>query len=125
MGARRGENGSADVDAYIAGCAEEVQPLLRSIRAVFHRVRTDVTERISYGMPTIESGERHGFYFAAWKKHIGLYPIPVLDDDLEAELAGYRAATDTIRLPLHQPLPLELLERVVRAVWEPDGAGDG
>ena len=63
-------------------------------------------------MPTITLNGESLVYFAAWKHHIGLYPIPPADGALERELAPYRAAKDTVRLPLRQPIPYDLIERV-------------
>jgi uncharacterized protein YdhG (YjbR/CyaY superfamily) len=52
-------------------------------------------------------------YFAGWKHHIGLYPIPPADQALERELSPYRATKGTVRFPLEEPIPYELIERLV------------
>ena len=73
-------------------------------------------------------------FVGAWKHHIGLYPIPALDDDLEAEVAPYRAAKDTVQFPYRDPIPYDLIERLVAAslrriegggLQVPDSAKDG
>ena len=55
-------------------------------------------------------------HYAAWKHHIGLYPIPALDTELEQEVSRYRAAKDTMRIPLREPIPHDLLGRLVTAL---------
>jgi uncharacterized protein YdhG (YjbR/CyaY superfamily) len=64
-------------------------------------------------MPTITLNGRDLVSFAAWKHHIGLYPLPAVDDALARELAPYRAAKSTVRFPLGQPMPYSLIARLV------------
>ena len=68
----------ADIDAYIAGFPSDVQSILEQVRQTIRRAAPDATETISYQMPAFR---QHGIlvYFAAWKKHIGLYP-PISGD---------------------------------------------
>lgn len=62
----------ASIDEYIAGCPPTVQPLLQQLRATIKAAAPDATETISHRMPAFKL---HGYllFFAAWKKHIGLY----------------------------------------------------
>jgi uncharacterized protein YdhG (YjbR/CyaY superfamily) len=64
-------------------------------------------------MPTFTLNGKYLVYFAAWKDHIGIYPIPAVDAALERELLQYRAAKGTLRFPLRKPVPYELVERLV------------
>jgi len=104
------------VDEYISACPAEVQPvlqeLLTEIRRVIHEAVPGAGERIAYQMPTITLDGRSLVHFAAWKHHIGLYPLPTADDDLQAELAPYDAGKGTARFPLDQPVPYELIGRI-------------
>jgi uncharacterized protein YdhG (YjbR/CyaY superfamily) len=74
------------------------------------------TETIRYGMPAAMLGSRYGLHFAAWKKHAALYPVPVFDGDLEAEVAPLRSGKDAVHLRYGRPVPVELVERVAAAV---------
>jgi uncharacterized protein YdhG (YjbR/CyaY superfamily) len=58
----------------------------------------------------------HGLHVGGWKRHVGLYPVPRLDDDLEAELAPYRTHKDTVRFLYRHPVPYDLVERVASAI---------
>ncbi len=86
------------------------------MRTRLHAAAPGAGETIRYQMPTITLHGKYLVYFAAWKRHIGLYPIPRLGEALEAEITPYRAAKDTVRFPLKKPLPFELIERLVAAL---------
>lgn len=73
-------------------------------------------DRISYGIPTITLDDRPIVHVAAWKKHLSLYPTPESDEALLSELAPYIAGKGTLRFPLAEPLPLDLIERTVAAL---------
>jgi uncharacterized protein YdhG (YjbR/CyaY superfamily) len=101
------------VDEYIAGFPDEIQALLQSVRATIRAAAPDAVERISYQMPTFVL---HGnlVHFAALKNHIGLYPTPSGIDAYKEELARYRSTKGAIQFPLGEPLPLDLISKVVR-----------
>jgi len=104
------------VDQYLTALPEDVAEVVERLRAVVHAVVPGVGETISYAMPTFTLAGRPLVHIAAWKRHIGLYPLPETDDDLERDLAPYRSTRDTMRLPLRSPIPYELVERVVAAL---------
>jgi uncharacterized protein YdhG (YjbR/CyaY superfamily) len=105
--------GVTTVDEYIASLPEHVRPVMERIRGSIRSVVPDVEETISYQMPTFTLDGKPLVHVAAWKKHIGLYPLPPLDGDLADEVAPYRAATDTMQLKYSQPIPYDLVERVL------------
>jgi uncharacterized protein YdhG (YjbR/CyaY superfamily) len=110
--------GFTTVDEYVAALPEDVRPVMERIRAAIRNVVPDVAETISYQMPTFTLDGRPLVHVAAWKKHIGLYPLPPLDDDLAAQVAPYRAATDTMQLKYARPIPYDLVERVLRVILQ-------
>ena len=67
-------------------------------------------EKISYQMPTVTMDGQALVYYAAWKQHIGMYPIPLADEALEARIAPYRAAKDTVKFTYRKPIPYDLIE---------------
>ena len=104
------------VDDYIASFPEDVQVILQKVRKSIRKVLPAADEKMKYGMPALILDGRHAVYFAAWKRHIGLYPIYRSEDPIEEELAPYRDAKDTVKFPLNQPIPYELIERIVTHV---------
>jgi uncharacterized protein YdhG (YjbR/CyaY superfamily) len=105
----------ATVDEYVAALPEGARPLMERIRRSIRAVVPDVGETISYSMPTFTLDGTALVHVAVWKKHIGVYPLPEMDDDLAAEVEPYRGTPDTLRLPLDD-VPFGLLERVVAAM---------
>ena len=103
-----------DMDAYIAAAPKEVRGKLKEIRTVIRKAAPDAEERISYGIPYYGYKGRLA-YFAAFKKHIGLYvPTPVIEEH-KSELTNYETAKATIRFPLNKKLPLGLIKKLVKA----------
>lgn len=100
------------IDEYIAAAPEDVRPLLTQVRKRLRKVLPRAEEKIKYGMPALMLNARHAVYFAAWKHHLGLYPIYRADGPLEAELAPFRDAKDTVKFPLDAPIPYALIERI-------------
>ena len=103
----------ATVDDYIGSFPPDVQPILREVRSTILEVVPTAEETISYQMPSMVLDGRHLVYFAAWKHHVGLYPVPASDEAFERELAPFRASKGTVRFPLGQPIPYDLIKRVV------------
>jgi uncharacterized protein YdhG (YjbR/CyaY superfamily) len=103
----------ATIDDYISSLPEDVQVVLEKVRQTIRNALPAAGERISYQIPTFTLDGRDLIYVAAWKHHIGLYPISTADEAFERELAPYRAAKATVRFPLREPIPCELIERLV------------
>jgi uncharacterized protein YdhG (YjbR/CyaY superfamily) len=115
--------GPASVDEYVAALPEDAQLIVERIRATIRDVVPGVGEKISYAMPTFTLDGLPLVHVAAWKKHIGIYPLPELDGPLADEVAPYRGAKDAMHLPLREPVPFELVGRVVAELVDRRTAG--
>jgi len=102
------------VDEYIAGYPDDVRAVLEKIRATIRRAVPRSSEKISYKIPTVMLDGKYLVYYAAWKHHIAVYPVPAGDEALERELAPYRAAKGTLRFPLAEPVPYGLIRRIAK-----------
>lgn len=105
--------GFRTIDDYIAAFPEHIQALLQTVRATIRAAAPDAEERISYQMPTFAL-KGNLVHFAAWKDHIGLYPAPSGIAAFAEDLARYRGAKGSVRLPIDEPLPLDLITRIVQ-----------
>ena len=101
------------IDEYIAAQQKDVQPLLRSIRETIHAAAPEAIEKISWQMPTFWQGENL-IHFAAFKKHIGLYPGGEATLKFAERLVGYKTSKGAIQLPLDKPIDYELITDIVR-----------
>ena len=101
------------IDQYIAACPQDVRGVLRQIRDVVRAAAPDAQEVISYQMPAfMQDGIL--IYFAAFKKHIGVYPPVRGNAALEKSVAPYAGEKGNLRFELDEPIPLDLIERIVR-----------
>ncbi|MCE3200142.1 DUF1801 domain-containing protein [Paenibacillus sonchi] len=101
------------IDDYITQAPPEIREKLEAVRKVIHEAAPEAKEKISYQMPTFFL---HGnlVHFAAFKKHIGLYPAPSGIEAFQEELAQYKGAKGSVQFPLDKPLPLDLISRIVK-----------
>jgi len=104
---------ATNVDQYIKSAPKEIQGKLRQIRSIIKKVAPQAQEKLSYGMPYYGYKGRLA-YFAYAKNHIGLYLIPPLIEDNQADLQGYETSKSTLRLPNDKELPLKLIERLIK-----------
>jgi len=105
----------ASVDEYIESFPPEVQEILREVRRTVRAVVPESGEKISYQIPTITVDGKSLLYFSGWKHHISLYPIPPLDDALATAIEPYRSGKGTLKFPLNQPIPYDLITRLTKA----------
>jgi uncharacterized protein YdhG (YjbR/CyaY superfamily) len=101
------------VNEYIKGFPEETQVLLELIRRTISEEAAEAQEMISYGIPTFRL-DGNLVHFAAYKNHIGFYPAPSGIKAFESELSAYKKAKGSVQFPINEPLPLDLIRKIVR-----------
>jgi uncharacterized protein YdhG (YjbR/CyaY superfamily) len=100
------------INEYIAGFPPDVQKLLQQIRATISKAAPDAEETLKYRMPTFVLNENL-VHFAGFEKHIGFYPTPSGIEAFKRELAGYKSAKGSVQFPLNEPVPLDLIKKMV------------
>ena len=70
--------------------------------------------KISYQMAAFERNGKNLIHFAGWKQHVSLYPVPAGSEAFERQIAKYVDGKGTLKFPLDEPLPIKLIERVVK-----------
>ena len=111
---RTSKSAPKSINAYIAGFPNDVQQILEKIRKTIRKAAPDAEETISYLIPTFTLKGKYLVYFAAYKKHIGLYPAPRGSEKFKKELSRYEGGKGTVRFPLDKPIPLALITRIVK-----------
>ena len=101
------------IDEYIMQFPTEVQEKLKTLRKVIKEAAPEAEEKISYKMPTFTL---HGnlVHFAGYKNHIGLYPTPSGIEAFKEELSKYKGAKGSVQFPIKEPLPYELIIKIVK-----------
>ncbi len=101
------------IDEYIATFPEDIQEKLSELREVIKAAAPEAKEKISYQMPTLyQNGNL--IHFAAFRNHIGIYPTPNGIEAFSDELSKYEGGKGSKRFPLNEPLPLDLISRIVK-----------
>lgn len=101
------------VDAYIAAQPEASRTVLETVRSAIRSALPDAEEVISYKIPAYRVGGKVALFFAGWKKHYSLYPATdALVAAFASKIQGVRVAKGTIRFPLTEPVPVELIGRI-------------
>lgn len=107
-------NKNPDVDKYIGKFSKEHQKLLKQLRTLIHKTAPDAIEITSYQMPAYKYAGRMLAYFAGHKNHVGLYPMPKAIEKFKKELKPYKTSMSTARFLLGQPLPVTLIEKILK-----------
>ena len=100
------------IDEYIAAFPEDVRRMLERVRRTIRKAAPEAVETISYQIPTFKLNGNL-ISFAAFKHHIGMYPAPAGTKAYQTALSPYKAAKASIRFPLDQSIPYELVSQTV------------
>src|SRR5687767_10061223 len=108
------KNKISSIDEYIDTFPEDIQKILKQVRRTIKAAAPEAGEKISYGIPTFTLNGKYLIYFAGWKNHISIYPIPIGDEAFNKEISQYVAGKGTLKFPTDKPLPLKLISKIVK-----------
>jgi len=109
-----GKTAPKNIDEYIARFPKDVQGILKKIRMTLRKAAPGAEESIGYQIPTFKL-KGTALYFAAFKAHIGLYPVTTaIKEKFKQELSAYEQSTGTVRFPLDKPVPYTLIGRIAK-----------
>ncbi|MEV6067258.1 DUF1801 domain-containing protein [Nocardia sp. NPDC052001] len=100
---------ASNVDEYIAGFPAETREVLERVRATIREALPEGTEVISYQIPALRVDSKVVVFFAGWKKHISVYPVPVGDTAYARAIEPYQTGRGTLKFLLDKPIPYELI----------------
>lgn len=101
-----------NIDEYIAGFPRDIQELLEKVRQTIREAAPEAEEAIKYQIPTFTL-KGNLVHFAAFKNHIGFYPAPRGIEVFKEELSAYKGAKGSVQFPLDEPIPYDLIRRIV------------
>jgi uncharacterized protein YdhG (YjbR/CyaY superfamily) len=109
------KTGVKSVDEYIASQPAAVQSVLARVRSAIRKAVPGAREVISYMMPTYTLDGDRLLHFAVWKQHYSIYAATEqVVAAFQDELASYKVDKGTIRFPLSEPVPVELIGRIAK-----------
>jgi len=101
------------IDEYIKTFPKDVQSILEKMRHTIREAAPEAVEAISYQMPTFKLNGKNLVHFAAWRNHIGFYPASSGTEAFKKELSRYKAAKGSVRFPIGEPIPYDLVKKIV------------
>ena len=102
------------IDEYIQAFPKDVQGILKKMRQTIKEAAPGAVETISYQIPTFKLNGKGLVYFAAFKSHIGFYPIHASVEGFKKELSRYKQGKGSVQFPLDQPIPYDLVKKITR-----------
>lgn len=117
---------ASEIDAYLAGVEEPKRSTLQRLRASILRVIPEAEECMSYGMPAFRVNGKVVAGFAAFTNHLSFLPHSgsVLDD-LGDELAGYTMTKGSLHFAVDEPLPDDLVAKLIASRLRQAGLARG
>lgn len=115
------DNGASTIAEYIEGQDEAIQPRLWEVYRAIKETLPNATEKISWRMPTFYH-KRNLIHFAAFKKHVGIYPGGEGTAFFAEKLKGYKTTKGGLQLPHDKPLPVELIKEIAAWCWKNNGS---
>jgi len=103
----------SSVDKYINQFEGSAKVRLIQLRELVQATVPDATEGIMYGLVGYKLRGKPLIYFGGFDHHIGLYATPQGHQAFQEELSQYKQGKGSVQFPLDQPLPLDLVKRIV------------
>lgn len=101
------------VDEYIKTFPNDVSSILEKMRQTIQKAAPEAVEAISYQMPTFKLNGKNLVHFAAFKNHVGFYPIPSGIEAFKKELAPYEQGKGSVQFPIDKAVPYDLVRKIV------------
>ena len=112
-----------DINAYLEALPADRQTELARLRAIIREVAPDCTERVSYQIPIFRLG-KDLVGISSQKNHCALHSMsPPLMKAMGEDLQGVKLSGATIHFTPENPLPRDLIEKIVLARIKEIGAG--
>jgi len=109
------------IEEYIAEQPEDTQVILKKVRETIRAVAPDAAEKIAWRMPSFWQGE-YLIHFAAFKKHLGIFPGELANIPFKERFAGYSTSKGAIQFPYDKPIDYQLIADI--AAWRVKCAED-
>ncbi|MBK7212072.1 MAG: DUF1801 domain-containing protein [Bacteroidales bacterium] len=103
-----------EIEKYIQQFPENVQQILNKLRKLIKETAPEAVESMAYGMPAYKLNKKPLVYYAAYPKHLGFYATPTGHAKFMVELSKFKQGKGSVQFPLDQPVPFDLIERIVK-----------
>lgn len=111
------------IDEYLSTFPEQTQERAEELRSAIKDAAPHAEEKFAAKMPTYEVKGKRVAYFAAYSKYIALYAMGVGQEEFAEELSKYEVSKGTVKFPLTEPIPAELVKKIVKLKLKESGLG--
>ncbi len=101
------------VDEYLSALPANTKAILKEVRKTIRQAAPQAEELISYNMPAFRLNGML-VYYAAWKDHVGFYPVSSAIKAFQKELSDYKTSKGAIQFPIDRPIPFGLITKIVK-----------
>ena len=108
------KDSTGGIDAYIQKFDGEVRVRLQQVRELILAEAPDAVESVSYGLVGYKLNGKPLVYFGGFAHHVGFYATPNGHETFKDDFAKYKQGKGSVQFSLDQPLPIDLIKRVVR-----------
>ncbi len=102
-----------EVDTYIDSFPNKVKDILLKVRTLITEIAPESTEAMSYGMPGYKYLGKSLIYFAAFKKHLGIYATPSSHEAFSKQLSNYKQGKGSVQFQFNQEIPFDLIREMI------------
>jgi uncharacterized protein YdhG (YjbR/CyaY superfamily) len=102
------------IDDYIKNFPPATKKKLQQIRTTIKKITPGAEEVISYSIPAFKLNKKILVYFAGWKDHVSIYPVPRANLALQKEISRYQTGKGTLQFSLDKPLPVNVISKIVK-----------
>ena len=103
-----------DIDEYISAFPLEIQKVLGQVRKLIKKEAPEAEEAISYAIPTFKLNNTYLIYFAGYKNHFSIYPVPKGSETFQKEISAHKTGKGTLQFAYDKPVPDALINKIVK-----------
>ena len=103
-----------DIDEYISGFPLDIQKVLSQVRKFVREEAPEAEETISYAIPAYMLNKTYLIYFAGYKNHYSIYPVPKGSETFQKEISAHKTGKGTLQFAYDKPVPAVLISKIVK-----------
>jgi uncharacterized protein YdhG (YjbR/CyaY superfamily) len=101
------------VDNYINSQPSKQKEILEKIRSLIKQEVPEAKEALGYGVASFKLNGKPLIYYASFKNHVGIYPVPKAEGKLADEIKKHQTGKGTMQFPLDRQIPFDFIKKII------------